>query len=90
MAENLWKLQLLDGWWLRRGDLDRLRTAVGDLRNPMKALLALPGIGDIQLEAVTFGYDRGMPVLDGVEATFARGEPRRVEFTARLPVEPSG
>ncbi len=26
-------------------------------------------------------------VLDGVEATFARGEPRRVEFTARLPVE---
>jgi hypothetical protein len=33
---------------LRRGDLDRLRTAVSDLRNPMKALLALPGIRGIQ------------------------------------------
>jgi ATP-binding cassette subfamily B protein len=30
--------------------------------------------GDIQLEAVTFGYDRGMPVLDGASLHVAPGE----------------
>lgn len=40
MAENLWKLQLLDGWWLRRGDLD-LKVSLRQQR--LIAALALLG-----------------------------------------------